>query len=49
MKQLDEGNWRVKKEQQFGSFTSEEKVFVESNDLKHDVRLYVDGDFANIK
>lgn len=37
---MDNGVWTVG-EQKDG------KVFVESSDFTHDVRLYVDGDFAD--
>lgn len=40
---LDRGPWRACKE----SEDSVKGVFIESDDFTHDVRLYVNGDFAN--
>ena len=40
-KQRDKGPWKA-------GCTDDKRVFVESEDFDHDVRLYVDGDFANL-
>lgn len=37
----DKGPWRA-------GVTDDKRVFVESADFTHDVRLYIDGDFANL-
>ncbi len=37
----ERGPWRV------GVVKGDGRVFVESDDFAHDVRLYVDGDFRN--
>ena len=39
----DKGPWQAGQDDGIGG-----KVFVESDDFKHDVRLYVAGDFANV-
>jgi len=41
-KVVDEGFWTVGK-------TSENKVFLQSDDFTHDARLYIDGDFIDMK
>ena len=39
----DNGQWKAGHDDPCG------KVFIESDDFKHDVRLYVDGDFATLE
>lgn len=39
--QRDKGPWKA-------GCTDDKRVFIESADFDHDVRLYVDGDFANL-
>lgn len=38
---IDEGLWYI------GQNRGDKRVYVESDDFTHDVRLYIDGDFAD--
>lgn len=40
----DKGPWRAGQDD-----NSIDRVFIESDDFTHDVRLYVDGDFGSVE